>query len=129
MYLKQLVSNFKIFKFWLADDLALAFQCISFEEGEIILTSDLKIIDGFLENWGLQLSISKTEVSCFHLKNNETNRTLNVSYKQNFLKHNHVPRYLGVDLDRTLSYKPHLERTSKKIRSRINIIQRMAGTI
>uniref|UniRef100_A0A1B0D7K7 Uncharacterized protein n=1 Tax=Phlebotomus papatasi TaxID=29031 RepID=A0A1B0D7K7_PHLPP len=62
----------------------------------------------------LRLTISPppplAEVCAFHLNNVEH------------------PKYLGVTLDRTLTYKPHLEKTAKKTRSRVNIIQKLTGT-
>ncbi len=42
--------------------------------------------------------------------------------------HNKNPKYLGVWLDRSLTYKHHLDKTSKKVNSRINIIQKIVGS-
>lgn len=44
------------------------------------------------------------------------------------LKHNFTPKYLGITLDRTLTFKEHLVKTGKKVRSRVNLIQKLAGT-
>ena len=60
------------------------------------------------------LSLTKTEVSSFHLINKEDKRKLNVSLEGNSIQHNFTPRYLGVDLDRTLSFNTHLTRISQK---------------
>jgi len=38
------------------------------------------------------------------------------------------PRYLGVKLDRTLTFKQHLEALKDKLKTRNNIISKLAGT-
>jgi hypothetical protein len=38
------------------------------------------------------------------------------------------PKYLGVTLDRTLTYNAHLTKSSKKVSARINIVRKLAGT-
>jgi len=44
------------------------------------------------------------------------------------LKHDPYPVYLGVTLDRTLSYREHLSRSAVKLKSRNNLITKLAGT-
>jgi len=44
------------------------------------------------------------------------------------LKHDPYPVYLGVTLDRTLSYGEHLSRSAAKLKSRNNLIAKLAGT-
>jgi hypothetical protein len=39
-----------------------------------------------------------------------------------------TPKYLGVTLDRTLTYNAHLTKTSKKVSARIKIVRKLAGT-
>ena len=41
------------------------------------------------------------------------------------LTHCNLPVYLGVTLDRTLSYKAHIEKTKKKVGTRNNIIRKL----
>ena len=44
------------------------------------------------------------------------------------LKHDFTPVYLGVTLDRTLSYKTHLSKTAGKLKTRNNLLSKLAGT-
>jgi len=53
---------------------------------------------------------------------------MEVSFQNQILKHNFKPKYLGVILDRSLTYKEHLEKLSMKLRTRLNIIRMLAGT-
>ena len=38
------------------------------------------------------------------------------------------PRYLGIKIDRSLTFKEHIEAMKKKLKSRNNIIAKLAGT-
>ncbi|XP_060527117.1 uncharacterized protein LOC132702463 [Cylas formicarius] len=68
------------------------------------------------------------ETSCFHLNNKLANTELNVEFNGTRLKHNKHPKYLGVTLDRTLSFKKHLSNVAAKLKTRNNIISKLCGT-
>jgi len=65
---------------------------------------------------------------CFHLNNNRSRRKLNVHMNGQRLKHDPYPVCLGVTLDQTLSYREHLSRSAAKLKSRNNLITKLAGT-
>jgi len=44
------------------------------------------------------------------------------------LSHDPNPVYLGVTLDRTLSYRQHLTKTTGKLQSRNNLLMKLAGS-
>lgn len=62
------------------------------------------------------------------LKNREAMRKLNINWQGQILEHSFTPKYLGVKLDRTLSYKEHCMGTKSKVMSRNNIIRKLTGT-
>lgn len=64
-------------------------------------------------------------VCAFHLNNREARKKLKVMFEGNQMKHNFTQRYLGITLDRTLTFNKHLDRTGKKVRSRVNLIQKI----
>ena len=115
----------KIFLY--ADDLALAIQCRSFEESQRILGADLKILFNYYKNWRLKPSHEKTEVSVFHLNNREANQIPIVKVDGQTLKYNQFPKYLGIFLDRSLTYKENLKHTLMKVKTRNNIVSKLAG--
>ena len=115
-------------KFGYADDWALATNDLCFEEIEETLTKDLAVLGNYFRKWRLQPSMSKTEVSCFHLNNRMASRDLKVYFDNTLLRHNRHPKYLGVTLDRTLSFQEHLRKSAAKIQTRNNIIRKLCGT-
>jgi hypothetical protein len=56
------------------------------------------------------------------------NRQLDVRFTGTEIQHVKHHKYLGVTLDRTMTYNAHLTKTSKKISTRINIVRKLAGT-
>jgi exonuclease III len=115
-------------KFTYADDIALAVQHKDFEQTEDILAEDLRNMGEYFHKWRLIPNLKKTEVSSFHLNNKMADRKLKVHFNNVLLQHQDFPKYLGVTLDRTLSFKKHLETISKKIQTRNNIIQKLSGS-
>ena len=78
--------------------------------------------------WRLKPSAPKTVSSVFHLHNKSHDRELNVSLNGQWLTHDPHPIYLCVTLDRILSYKHHLTKTAAKLRSRNNLLSKLAGS-
>lgn len=120
--------NMKSKRFMFADDWVLVFQCKTFEEAQSVLEEDLKIVNDYFKSARLIMNPSKTEVCAFHLNNKEADKKLKVVFNGIELFHNFKPKYLGVVLDRSLTFKNHLEQLSQKLRTRVNLIQMLAGS-
>lgn len=115
-------------KFGYADDLSLATQNQQMSTTEVTLTADLALLSQYFKNWRLCPSMAKTESACFHLNNHLARSRLNVQFNGITLNHNTHPKYLGVTLDRTLSFNKHLSNTAEKLKSRNNLLHKLAGT-
>ena len=76
----------------------------------------------------LKANPAKTQVSLFHLRNPEVGRILSLAWNGVDFKHCHFPVYLGVTLDRTLSYKQHIEKVKGKVRTRNNFLHKLANS-
>jgi hypothetical protein len=95
---------------------------------EKVMTKDLTTLNTYFQRWRLKPNPNKTEVCAFHLNNKQASKTLDIRFDHVQLNHNFTPKYLGITLDRTLSFKKHIENTAKKVKSRVNLIQKLAGT-
>lgn len=96
-------------KFIYADDIAIGAQAKKFEEIEKALRSDLQRMSFYFAKWRLKPNANKTTSITFHLNNLQANRKLKLKLNGRKIKHDKYPRYLGVILDRSLTYRPHLE--------------------
>lgn len=66
---------------------------------------------------------------CIPFPNNrQASKQLDTTFNHVHLNNNFTPEYLGITFDRTLSFKEHVENTAKKVKPRMNLIQKLAGT-
>ena len=111
-----------------ADDLALLYSSDDWKDLEGVLSQDMTTISTYLQTWRLQLSHTKTVTTAFHLNNREVKRELNVYNNGKRLPFCPVPTYLGVKLDRSLTFRHHLEALRKKLTTRVALMRRLAGS-
>ena len=55
-------------------------------------------------------------------------RELNVNLNGKNIPFNSTPTYLGLPLDRSLTFEPAMTKLSEKLKTRINLVQKLAGT-
>ena len=115
-------------RFIYADDLCLATQATTFESIESRLTDALKELTDYYQRNSLNANPGKTQVCAFHLKNHLARRRLKVQWNQQELECNDFPVYLGVTLDRTLSYAEHTRKTKGKTATRNNLLAKLANS-
>ncbi|KAJ4926863.1 hypothetical protein JOQ06_014607 [Pogonophryne albipinna] len=78
------------------------------------LNDDMGTLVAYFQRWRLQLNIGKTVAAAFHLSTREARSELEVRVNNKRLEVQQAPNYLGVRLDRTLSFKQHLEEVKAK---------------
>ena len=115
-------------KFVYADDICFALQGQSFSELESGLNSDIASISYYCAQWRFTPSVTKTVSSVFHLDNRRVSKELNIYMNGCRINHDPCPVYLGVSLDRSLTFRHHATKTAAKIKSKNNIIAKLAGT-
>ena len=92
---------------------------------EDTLSQDMATLLAYLQTWKLKLSNTKTMTAAFCLNNREAKRELNVYNNGNLLPPCPVPTYLGVKLDRSLTFCHHLEALRKKLSTRVALLRRL----
>ena len=88
----------------------------------------LEHLDQYYKENHLRANPDKTQTCSFHLRNRETKRKLDIKWCNKELLHTSHPVYLGVTLDRTLSYKQHIMKVKGKTAARNNILKKLSNT-
>ena len=115
-------------KFAYADDLALLHSSGNWKDLEGTLSQDMSTLSAYLQTWRLKLSHTKTVTAAFHLNNREAKHELKVYNNGRLLPFCPTPTYLGVKLDRSLTFRHHLVALRKKLSSRVTLLRRFVGS-
>ena len=117
-------------KYTYANDLTILYSSGDGKVLERTLSEDMPTLSAYryLQTWRLKLSRAKTVTATFHLHNREAKRELKVKSNGKILSFYPVPTYLGVELDRALTYRHHLEALRKKLSMRVSMLRRLAAS-
>ena len=115
-------------KFAYADDLALLHFSGNWKDLEGNLSQDMSTLSAYLQTWRLKLSHTKTVTAAFHLNNREAKHELKVYNNGRLVPYCPTPTYLGVKLDRSLTFCHHLVALRKKLSSRVTLLRRLVGS-
>ena len=118
-------SIYFIYDFIYADDLYVSAQQPSFVEVETTIEEVLSELTQYYRSNNLLANPDKTQVKTFHPRNKEAKRTLKVKWNRTDLDNTSHPKYQGVTLDQTLSYKQHIHNTKMKVATRNNLIRKL----
>ena len=97
-------------KFAYADDLALLHSSGNWKDLEGTLSQDMSTLSAYLQTWWL-----KTVTAAFHLNNGEAKRELKFYNNSKLLPFCPTTTYLGIKLDRLLTFRHHLVTLRKKL--------------
>ena len=111
-----------------ADNLCVTAQYPSSIEVEHTIEKALDELTIYYRSNSLRANPDKTQVTAFHMKNREAKRALEVKWNNTDLENAPHPKYLGVILDITLSYKQHTHKTSMKVATRNNLLKKLSNS-
>ena len=112
-------------KFAYADDLALLHSSGNWKNLEGTLSQNMSTLSAYLQTWRLKLSYTKTVTAAFHLNNREAKRELKVYNSGRLLPFCPTPTYLGVKLDRSLTFRHDLVALRNKLSLRVTLLKRL----
>jgi hypothetical protein len=115
-------------KFIYADDTALGFAGKTYEEIQSTLERDIHLMSHYFKSWHLKLSKPKTLCSIFHLSNRQANKKLEITLNGTMLEFKSEPVYLGITLDRSLTFAAQARSVANKTQARVNLLRKLAGT-
>ena len=98
-------------RFLYADDLCITAQNKSFEMVEQHLRNALPILTLYYQNNRLKSNPANAQSCLFYLRNHHATRKMNVIWNGTPILHDKYPVYLGVTMDRTLSFKETHKKT------------------
>ena len=113
-------------KFAYADDVALLHSYGNWKDLEGTLSQDMSTLSAYLQTWRLKLNHTKTVTAAFHLNNLEAKRELKI-YNGRLLPFCSTPTYLGLKLNRSLTFRHHLVALRKKLSSHVTLLRRLVG--
>ena len=108
-----------------ADDMCVTPQQPSFVEVETTIEEALSELTEYYRSNNLRANPDKTQVTAFHLRNK---KALKVKWNRTYQENTPHPKYLGVTLDRTLSYKQHIHNTKMKVAARNNLLRKLSSS-
>ena len=111
-----------------ADDPALLHSSGNWKDLEGSLNQDMATLSAYFQTWRLKLSHAKMMTAAFHLNNREAKRELKVYNNGKFLPFCPTPTYLGVKLNRSLTFRHHLVALRKKLSSRVTLLRQLVGS-
>ena len=95
---------------------------------ERTLSEDTTTLSAYLQTWQLKLSHAETVTAAFYLYNREAKREPKVKNNGKILPFCPASTYLGVKLDRAVTYRHHLEASRKKLSTHVSLLRRLVGS-
>ena len=109
-----------------ADDFAMWNASESTQTATIRMQHALNTTSRWARDWCVKINSLKTVVTCFSLSNTNENIKLTVHNQQ--IPQEDAPTYLGVKLDKRLTWNPHIKEMERRATKRLSLMKKLAGT-
>ena len=109
IFINDLPAVFKKLNFYLfADDTNIYFESDSLDLLEKTMNKELKKVDKWLTTNRLALNVDKSHFALFQSSSNIPHRKIRIKIRNKRITEENDVKFLGVLLDSTLSWKPHI---------------------
>ena len=115
-----LTTNLSTRSFIYADDMCDTAQQPSFVEVETTIEESLSELTHYYRFNNMRVNPDKTQVTA--------KRTLKVKWNRTGLENTPHPKYLGITLYRSLSYKQHIHNTKMKVATRNDLLRKLSSS-
>ena len=109
-----------------ADDLAIWTSQIYTSTATYLMQEAVDKVSEWAKKWLVEINKTKTESTCFSLSPEKWKETLKLDGQE--IPKQATPTYLGVKMDKTLTWGPHIEDIEKRATKKLNIMRKLAGT-
>ena len=109
-----------------ADDLALWTKAEQVTTAAIGMQEAMNLILDWAKEWLVMINRTKTEATCFSLSPKREEFTLQINGQE--IHQQDTPTYLGVKLDRKLTWSPHISTMHSKGLRKMALMKKLAGT-
>ena len=115
-------------RFPYTDDLCITAQNKSFEMVEQHLRKALPILTLYYQNNRLKSNPAKTQFCLFLLRNHHATRKMNVIWNGTPISHDKYLVYLGVTMNKILSFKEHTRKLKAKLQSKNGLLSKLPNS-
>lgn len=109
-----------------ADDLAIWCSEEHLSTANYRLNMALREIEAWTNKWQVKINERKTTYTIFSLSSLE--QKANLKFNSHELQHEDTPTYLGVTLDRRLTWKHQLQKSQARAKGRLALMKKLSGT-
>ena len=126
LYINDLPNTSSLLKFHLfADDTSIYYPSRNLSDIESLINTELKSVANWMKANRLSISTSKTNFILFHSPKNKPRKTLNVKIDGNAINEAQSVKYLGVEFDSNLTWKPHISQLSLKLSKTVGVLSKI----
>lgn len=109
-----------------ADDFALWNSSESIQTARVRMQDAMNNTSKWATDWCVTINSLKTVATCFSLSNTKENIKLTINNQR--IPQEDTPTYLGVKLDKRLTWSPHIQEMGRRATRRLSLMKKLAGT-
>jgi ribonuclease HI len=111
-----------------ADDVGILATADSIKEAEAEAQKAVDIVSSWSKRWKLMLNSTKSEACVFTTNRKEAKVKARIKIDGKKIPYNPTPKFLGVYLDRELTFSKHVSIIASKAKAKLKMMSALAGT-
>ena len=109
-----------------ADDFAMWTSAASTNTAKVRMQDALNNTSKWADDWCVTINSLKTVATCFSLSNKSEKIQLKIKNRK--VPMDDTPTYLGIKLDKRLTWNPQIQEMEKRATNRLSLMKKLAGT-